>query len=535
MKRTLITLSLSLVALLAVALPAKRVTRTIRMADGSLREVVLTGNEHRHYWRSAGGEAFLICPDGSLVELTDPEKLVGRELRRQPATRAVDYSQERQDIRGTKKGLVILVQFPDLQFHYTQSDFQLYFNQPNYNQHGMCGSVRDYFLGQSYGQLAIDFDVVGPVTMSKSYTYYGQNGSDDFDKYVGTMVIEAVKQVDADVDFSQYDWNGDGEVDQVFVLYAGYAESAGAPANTIWPHEYELSSAKEYGDGTGAMVCDGVTIDTYACSSELDNTSGFTITGIGSACHEFSHCLGLPDFYDLSGNAYGMQDFSIMDYGCYNGDGRCPAGFTSYERWYCGWMELTELTEATQVSALAPLVDEPCAYVIRNPNRSTEYYLLENRQLTSWDAGLPGHGLLILHVDFLSSAWFNNSVNSSRNHQRMTVVPADGRLDYSTLRQLAGDPWPGTSGATELTDTSTPAATLFNRNTDGTKLLHFPITGIAENTVTGTVSFHAEPLATDVEPVRADAAQTVFDLQGRPACPDFRGIGVSKGRKSVVR
>ncbi|MGN0232944.1 MAG: M6 family metalloprotease domain-containing protein [Bacteroidaceae bacterium] len=492
MKKSVLFLILLAFSVGAGAVPAKRVQRTLTLADGTQVSVTLSGDEYAHYWKADDGRAFTLNGEDEPVEIDESvaqeqqrSRMQASNLRRQTrsAQRRSAWGAEKNPIYGERKGLVILVEFSDLEFRHTTADYEEYFNSPGYSRNNCSGSVRDYFLSQSYGQFALDFDVMGPVTLSKSYSYYGENAVNGDDLHAGEMVAEAVQMVAPALDLNRYDWDGDGYVDQVFVVYAGYGEHAGASKNTVWPHEYELSAAaSQMGDGPGALTFNGVTVDTYACSCELRGTSGSTMDGIGTACHEFSHCLFLPDMYDTSGSAFGMDVWDLMDYGSYNGktgNGETPAPFTSYERMYCGWLTPIELTDPCEVKDMPAITDAPVAYMIRNSNGSYpgEYYLLENHQQEGWDAYAPAHGMLVLHVDFNSLAWIENTVNSVASHQRMTIIPADNRL---THLNVSGDTWPGTSSNTELTDTSTPAAKLYNPNANGQKYLSHPITEITE-------------------------------------------------------
>lgn len=499
MKKYILFVILSAFCMEASAVPAQRVQRVLTLADGTHVAVTLSGDEHFHYWKAENGRAFTLDGDGNVVE-TDERVAQARRLSRmgvqnlrrqtRSAQRKSAWGAESNPVYGERRGLVILAEFSDLKFQHTAADYEEFFNAPGYSGNGCSGSVRDYFQSQSYGQFVLDFDVLGPVTLSKSYTYYGKNSYDGDDLHAGEMVAEAVRMAVPAIDLSRYDWDGDGYVDQVFVVYAGYGEHAGASENTIWPHEYELSAAaSEMKDGPGALTFNGVTIDTYACSCELRGLKGSTMDGIGTACHEFSHCLFLPDMYDTSGSAFGMDVWDLMDYGSYNGatgSGETPAPFTSYERMYCGWLTPTELTDPCEVKNMPAITSEPVAYMIRNSNGSYpgEYYLLENHQQEGWDAYAPAHGMLVLHVDFNSTAWALNEVNSVASHQRMTIVPADNRL---STKNTGGDTWPGTSFKKALTDTSTPAAKLYNPNASGQKYLSHPITEITEKN--GMISF----------------------------------------------
>jgi len=232
-------------------------------------------------------------------------------------------------------------------------------------------------------------------------------------------------------------------------------------------------------EATGSRInVNGVYINTYGCSCEL-GMSG-KIDGIGSFCHEFSHCLGFPDLYDTVGSAFGMDSWSILDYGCYNGDGFTPSGYTSYERMEAGWLDPIELTEYTSVSGMKALTDGGEAYIIYNDACENEYYLLENRQQTGWDAELPGSGLLILHVDYDEGTWASNTVNNDSGHQRCSIFHADNSAKRSTYSpsDVANDAYPyGDNNM--LTDTSRPNASLFNVNSQGTKRMGKPITDIA--------------------------------------------------------
>ena len=354
-----------------------------------------------------------------------------------------------------KKGLVILVNFKDLAFKSTSTRqvFDQMCNGVEAPVGKNYGSVHEYFLAQSYGQFDLEFDVVGPYTVSYNYGYYGKDiGNEGDDAHPEEMIEEACKLADADVNFADYDWDNDGEVEQVYVIYAGYGQSSGASANTIWPHEWDLSSAFQYNNKryNYSLKLDGRYINTYACSSELYGKSGNTIDGVGTMCHEFSHCMGLPDFYATgSQNYFGMDSWDLMDYGCYNGNGYSPAGYTAYERWFCGWLEPTLLADPSTVRDMPAIQDEPQAYVILSSgvsaNVNGSYYLLYNHQQKGWDEKSYGHGMLVQYVRYSAEAWEDNTVNNTST-QRMTLVPGDGDFNSSTPAGLAGDPWPGTSG-----------------------------------------------------------------------------------------
>ena len=500
MKKIILSIALAMLTLTASAVPARRTQRTLTLSDGTQVTATLSGDENYHYWKTADGRAFVMNEENipQEISLQQAQSKLQAKVQARNAHRIAKrtkhkaaWGAETNPISGERKGLVILVNYKDKKMQHTQAEYNDYFNKAGYSDNNCTGSVRDYFLSQSYGKFSLDFDVMGPVTLSKNLSYYGDNDSDGNDKHAAEMVAEAVKLAVSGIDLKKYDWDGDGYVDQVYVVYAGYGEHADAPANTIWPHEYELSEAAKYNDGPGALTINGVTIDTYACSSELRGSSGNKMDGIGTACHEFSHCLAIPDMYDTSadGENFGMNVWDLMDYGSYNGEdgfGETPAPFTSYERMYCGWLTPVELTQPCNVNDMPAITKEPVAYLIRNANPKFpgEYYLLENHQQESWDAYAPAHGMLVLHVDFNSNAWKQNTVNNVASHQRMTIIPADGKLSHYNT---AGDTWPGTSKKTALTDSSNPAAKLYNLNSNGRKFMGRPIENIAEKD--GLISF----------------------------------------------
>ena len=355
----------------------------------------------------------------------------------------------------TKKGLVLLVEFSDTKMKADAvTQWNNRFNQQGYSLDAHVGSVRDYFVDQSYGLLTIDFDIVGPLELTKTQEYYGSRPNSQLDDRAAEMVIEALKLANSQVDYADYDWDGDNEVDQVYVIYAGVTQYD--TQGYIWPHEWSLSSAQFYGNGSGYQFLDGVYIDTYAVSNEL--ASETTLEGIGTACHEFSHCLGFPDFYDTEyDGGTAAQNWDVLDGGSYNGPqnlGEQPSPYTAYERWSAGWIDLIPLTEPCRVKGMSAINEEGVAYIINNTGNSNEYYILENRQKITFGIGNGGHGLMVWHIDYNRDAWNYNKVNADKDHQRMTFLPADGKVgelinkDGYYQYQIssddeAGDPYPG--------------------------------------------------------------------------------------------
>jgi M6 family metalloprotease-like protein len=527
-------------ALMLTAVPAKRERCILTLADGSTIEATWMGDEMMHFYQTDDGK-HLQCDNEGIAHFVDTEMLLQKwktkSFKRQ-ATRSYKQASRRRKAReamsGNKRGLVILVQFPKLPFHFTNTTFQHFFNEKGYFDDINTGSVHDYFLDASYGKFDFSFDIIGPITMSHPLSYYGENNLNGDDAHPALMVAEAIHMIDQDVDFSLYDWDRDGEVEQIFLIHSGYDEAQSHTNNDIWSHAWTLSEAREEGDGNGPVTVDGVLIDSYATSAELRDRTDYNIAGIGTACHEFSHCFGLPDFYDTDGRNFGMNTWSLMDYGEYNGDGGTPVGFTSYERMFCGWLNPIELNEPIRVTNMPPLTSEPVAYILRNSGKYDEYYLFENRQKEGWDKYIGGHGMLVLHVDYDSLAWAENAVNVMRMHQRMTIIPADNILYSSTL---AGDTWPGISSKTELSSTSTPAATVFNPNANGEMFIGHTISEISESTE-GLISFVFDEEILGISSYQKEEERKktrIYDLQGKKLPGPQRGIIIRDGKKTLIR
>lgn len=567
--RIIISIALFIgVAIQAVAVPAFRQKHNILLADGTTLEATLMGDEFQHYYLADDGRTFQMHDDGryhavTLGQLNSQvsERRQQCALRRQSrlqtpvlgsgATRAPYYAIPgggSRNLKGERRCLVVLADFSDQPMLYMQKEYNRFFNEKGYTDNGMNGSVRDYFLSCSYGQLDITFDVVGPVRLSKSVTYYGSNDSHGDDRHAGQMVAEAIEGAAASVsDFSPYDWDGDGEVDQVLVIYAGYGEAQSGIETNIWPHENTLAFTGDYGDGPGVLTYNGIKVNTYAATCELQGKRGDELDGIGTACHEFSHCMGLPDTYDtLTGANFGMDVWDVMHYGCYNGingkSSTSPWEFNSYERAVCGWLTPVELKSGCEVQNMPALNVAPAAYIIYNDGNRNEFYMLENRQKTGFDAGGYGHGLIVMHVDYDKQAWGNNMVNTTASRQRVTIIPADN--DLKSLQYgaswVAGDPYPGTSKKHELSDTSVPAAKVYNANTDGTSFMHKPLTNITEDLNSQLISFTFMEGGAVIDGMNScslspSSSSTIYDFSGRRVSAANHGVYIVNGKKVILQ
>ena len=469
-------------AMTATAVPARRgIWQNRTLADGQTVEVQLMGDEALHFWEAADGSRYMTDDNGILQPATTADMTAGAARRRKVESihkerRAIRRAAT-QGYRGEKRGLIILVEFRNRAFR-SGHDKELYnsiANEPSFTSpDGFVGSVYDYFLEQSDGLFEMKFDVVGPVQLQHDYAYYGKdNGKEGLDTHPGEMVVEACRGVQQQVNFKDYDWDGDGEVDQVLVIYAGEGQADGGAADTVWPHEYVL----KYSDYGRTLYLNNMRINTYACVNEITSSSfGNRIAGIGTLCHEFSHCLGLIDAYDANDENFGMGMWSPMASGVYNNNAFRPAGYTAYEKMSVGWLDPIELTTNTDVSGLKPLSEQGDAYYYVNDGNDNEYYMLEYREKTGWDASLPGRGLLITHIDYDDLVWMQNEVNTTKDtysgndHQRYTIFHADNS-NGSMARDQSHDTYPY-GKRDSLTNNSQPKATVYNPNKDGSRLMN---------------------------------------------------------------
>lgn len=495
MKKIYLLCAFVVAATAALAIPAKPGQwKTARLSDGTEVRVELKGDEYGSYWQAADGRAFVENSETgemTAVSLADVQKQASMQraasdrarMSRLPGIAMQQRAEGTKTYEGHKKGLIILADFNDankFSATHTKELFSEIANTENYSnpELGYTGSISDYFRDQSMGKLNLTFDVVGPVQLSRQRAYYGADKGIQRDRRAGEMAAEAMQLADEYVDYADYDWDGDGTVEQVFILYAGLGQHDGGPAAAIWPHESQLS-ASDYGK---ALTLDGVKLDTYACSSELQGGGG--ICGIGTICHEFSHCLGYPDLYDPMNGNFGMGTWDIMDIGSYINSGFTPSCYSGLERMLAGWQYAKVLRDDITIDDMKPIATGGDFYIMYNEGNKKEFYILENHQNVGWDAKRKGTGLLVTHVDYDAGLWRSNSVNSTAGHPRCTIIAADGMLgdDYPE-----GNAYPS-GGRNSLTDDTAPAAELYAANINGKKLMGKPLTDIHVNS-DGTVGF----------------------------------------------
>lgn len=445
MKR-LIVLGFSIICSISllVGAPAKPGVVKLIGADGGVVEARLVGDEFHHYYVTEDGVR--VDADGVRVAQNGACRAQAMERRKMVRQNAPHQAE---------RGLVILVEFSDLSFVTPRANFDSLLNQVGYSDNGATGSAKDYFRDASNGQYVPHFDVFGPYKLDREMSYYGENDFSGLDIHPDQMVVDAVAKLDSaeDINFADYDTDGNGFIDNIFIYYAGYGENEGAPEYTIWPHAWEVID--KYVEGS--LVYDGKKIKGYACTSELRGSSGTMMCGIGTFCHEFGHVLGLPDFYvtDYSSSHKTLGDWDIMDAGAYLNDGNTPPTYSAHERFYLGWLT-PELLNVAGEYELKELQESNRAYMVTesgehnldggNPD-STVYYLLENRQKIGWDAYLPGHGLMITKINYNENNWLNNVPNNNKDKQGCDLIEADG-ITYMGEYGKPGDLFPGTASVT---------------------------------------------------------------------------------------
>lgn len=404
--------------------------------------------------------------------------------------------------KGDRRQLTVLVSFSDLSFRDDEQEtlvlWNKIFNQPDFREEPFVGSVHDYFLDQSYGEFRLAFDL-HYVALSEPHAKYRSTLSDDENsKYLVGDILDVLEQ--RDIDWSRYDWNGDGFVNQLLIVFAGKGSAYGGfggDYNSIWPHQWWLSEHENCQPRTVDTAEGSYQVDTYCCLAELFKDDSYG--SFGTICHEYSHCFGLPDFY---GPSTILNSWDLMDYGNYNGGGFCPCNYSAHERMLMGWLTPKELAADTIVADMPALADEPQAYLIRNDGYADEFYLIENRQPKGWDAELPGRGIVVFRIDYDADLWASlyDYVNDGRT-RHYTIVPANNQTSY-----LYRSGWPYPYGDNNLlTDTSEPAATLAHANADGSYFLNKPLTHMAV-TADGLASFHfGESPATAIRTAEAAA------------------------------
>ena len=488
MKRFILFLfALAMTAGAAFAIPAKRGFKTHLQSDGTSITVQCIGDEFNHSFATTDGLTLAMDERGDFyyrtvtgisnvkahnVESRDANELAFVEQQKHNLKLAAIASEQvRSKIRrnaaaqkaaqvpakGSPKIPILLVQYPDKKMSNAKSAFVNQFSTGS-------TSVKQYFIDQSNGQYSPQFEVFGIYTLPSNRATYGGHSNSGNDKGVALMVADACKLAQAEgvINWKNYDNDGDGQCDVVIVMYAGVGEAqAQYVPDAVWPCQWDLYSGHYFGDGPGPLTYNSTRINKFAVFNEVNgsNDKGTTLDGIGTFCHEFSHCLGLPDFYETTydNDYYGMGSWSLMDYGSYNNNGYTPIGYSAYEKNFMGWLDYVAPKANTKYTL--PVFNQKnantdVAVKVTSPINANECYILEYRKRQGWDQYIAADGVLISHCSYIKSRWDANTVNNE-SVQLMTIIPADKTFSTATeSTDLYG------SGNHELTNSSSPAAIL---------------------------------------------------------------------------
>lgn len=525
--------------------------------DGTVLTLTLTGDEHFSYYQDIAGNKYALDETGLFRRLSQSE--IKQSSRRRAFNVSLLNGHPEWDANRTYRQLVILVEFENCSFSIADplTFYQRMFNETDYNYRDGAGCVADYFRDQSNGLFNLQFDIYGPYIGRNKPTSSKTEGSDLGESVFQKATRQFVEE-HPDMDFSPYDWDGNGELDQVVYIYAGYSGNQAGYKNYIWPNSGNFVAVK-----TG----DGHVISLYSASAE--HWANEELCGIGTMCHEFSHCLGLPDIYPTSEKAlspYIVDEWDLMDGGTVTNYGWCPPNYSPMEKMLLGWLEPVELTEDKNIEGLKTIADGGDAYLIKHTD--DEFLLLENRQWKGWDYGLPGRGLVVYHVYFDQLSWSMNMVNIYNGYPYYSLVAAD-RLNYlnwvDIIRQrgltsqfadserrlhclaLSSAAYPYATDSTEfvnncLTDTSLPSSVMYTNNASGSRHLSKPITDITQND-DGTISFvfHASmPEAIIAPRSTITESSAVYTLTGRKVQSNAinelpKGIYLTGGKKIVIK
>lgn len=483
------------------AVPARPGWQTKTQPDGTPIVVQLMGDEFGHYWMTKDGKIAEPQEDGTFV-VTDEDIPTGEQMakRRMASKRFPKNAKMVGAGYMPTRALFILVSFSDQTF---KSTSETYYKSKLGDKTDGAMSMYNYLKLQSNGQYAPPVDVYGPYTLSNTYATYGANNDSGDDVNPAQMIVDACKAADNDIDFSQYDGNNDGKVDNVYVLYAGKGEADGGAASTVWPHQWDI-----YYGGL-SLKLDGKNIRNYACSAEL-NGSGKC--AMGTPLHEFGHVIGLPDYYDTKYASTNYSEsrtpgqWSIMDGGSYNNDGNTPPNYSIFDKYYLGWetpkfLAKDEAKNVTLTTAWddAYQITGGTSRVAATATSPATVYYIENRQKSGWDEYLPGHGMIVWQVKYNSTAWNNNTLNNTGGSPRYTVLSASG--DPKNIGKNT-DPFPGTSrvksctpvtgcAMTEITESGRNITFKYNGGVNKTKAIYEFIASNCTTPADGEVAINA--------------------------------------------
>lgn len=491
---------------------------------------------------------------------------------------------------GKVKIPVVLMEYPDrkfsLQGEELRDTFNHYFNRETRLSASLASqfighsSVRTYFLDASHGKLDLEFEIYGPYTSNYNHTKYGHNNKNGNSASV-PLKQEAIEKANDDIDFTEYDSDGDGNVDMLYIVYAGLGANFGEDDTAIWPH-----CANNY-----SFFADDMRINVIGVSNEVINVpvsetkTEQRLVGIGVLCHEFSHGMGLPDLYwttsDVPTDERGLPDYNncgpefwdLMDGGENIHWSFWPVQYAAWEKEAMGWIEFEELKEPQRVT-IYPFdsfdKEGNClgkACVVKNPENEDEYYVIENFMCsrnhwnyTMWSnyasLSYKTPGLMITHVNGYKGIAPTMTPNNTYGKPNITLLPADGfimaelsigkecwydgkaqeitNIMYSA--ELAGDPYPGTDNVTEITS--------YKNYTGEDMGTLYPISDITVN-ADRSISFYfrkAEYIATSISNMSETnnaERKKIYSVDGRYMGCDANvlpnGVYIKNGKKFIVR
>ena len=446
-------------------------------------------------------------PTGAWRKRTDAVRSARRALLRGGALSRLNSGSPSLRVQGSFHVPVIPINYPAVPAPFPAANYATVLFAPN--GPGQAYSVRSYYAEVSRGALDIDGVVFGWVTADSADTYYedGCNGVGVITscphggQRFGDLLLEAIARSDTgSVDWGQFDNDGadgrpnsgddDGVVD--FVTFLQPEVDGACGTTNLWAHRYDLAAwngGSAYvtitprRDNTGQPVPGSfIQLRDYTLQSAVGGPTACTagvIMPIGTVAHETGHAFGLPDLYDtdLRGAAptQGIGEWGIMGSGNY-AQPYSPAGYDAWSLVELGWAKVDTLRTDASI-ALGPVQLGDTVLYAAVP-ATDEYFLFENRQALGSDSAqlnpaclfgtrscAKAAGLLIWHIDsgqvITHGFRRDNRVNSGPVHG-VALVQADGlnqlRTPGGKNRGDAGDPWPGSSGATFFGPTTSPAA-----------------------------------------------------------------------------
>lgn len=440
----------------------------------------------------------------------------------------VPYGDRGWDANRTYRQLVVLVSFVDCDFSFedARGTYDAMFNTAGYSQRDGAGCVADYFRDQSNGLFNLQFDVYGPYKTSKEVNTGLSSKNDGHAAF--REATKMLMEEHPEIDYSVYDWNGDGHVEQVVYVYAGYSgnQSTILDDGYIWPTTGYFSTIN---------TLDGYEISLFTGSGELwaNNTS----CGIATICHEFSHCLGLPDIYPTFagvGEPSIVDEWDLMDGGTVTNYGWCPPNYSPLEKMIMGWIKPVELTADTAIIRMRPVAEGGEVYLIRYSE--IRFFLLENRQWYGWDYGLPGHGLVVYRVKFDSFNWLTNDVNNIQANPGYSLLAADGMTYMDWYHQIIDsglrNPYLDTKRRLNSRIMSTAPYPWLQDETYVDDVALFDDKSLSDITQheDGTVSFVYRTSSSGIRNVKNEPKATgVYTLSGQKVRDDGRTEGLPRG------